>query len=450
MPKTLLLADDSVTIQKVVGISLANEDIELVTVENGDDAVTEARQIHPDIVLADIVMPGKNGYEVCEAIKTDPNLGPTPVLLLTGTFEAFDAERARQAGADGHITKPFEAQALVDHVNQLLARSTPLGDADARGVGPPPAQPQTRPLAPPADVGAHGEGGDAFDFFDAKPGGAAAAPPSEAAPADTAPLDLLGGHGTSGAGGSTEETVLLDPGQSSGDPAFDAAVEAAAFDAPGERSSFQAAEDSGFDLETADLSMASTVPEVPVAADGMSFSDPSAAESAAWSAPEPAPAETPASVSDPLLDFDPLAGANPAADETVLDPTSVQSFDLSPGFDAARPGNDSGLSAETVMIVEDAHPVRVQAPADADTTAPVEVVAGALEAGLERSPALEQQLHAALEKIAWEAFSDLSEQVVKQVLSRVEAVAWEVIPQMAEVMVREEIAKMKGGEPEQD
>ena len=105
MPKTLLLADDSVTIQKVVGISLANEDIELVTVENGDDAVTKALEVHPDIVLADIVMPGKNGYEVCEAIKTDPNLGATPVLLLTGTFEAFDAERARQAGADGHITK---------------------------------------------------------------------------------------------------------------------------------------------------------------------------------------------------------------------------------------------------------------------------------------------------------------------------------------------------------
>ena len=64
MPKTLLLADDSVTIQKVVGISFASEDITLITVDNGDDAIVKAREIRPDMVLADVVMPGKNGYEV--------------------------------------------------------------------------------------------------------------------------------------------------------------------------------------------------------------------------------------------------------------------------------------------------------------------------------------------------------------------------------------------------
>src|SRR5512134_998731 len=123
MGKTLLLADDSVTIQKVVGISFANEDVTLVTVDNGDDAIARARALRPDVVLADVVMPGKNGYEVCEAIKGDPALRHIPVLLLTGTFEAFDEERARRVGADGHITKPFEAQALVDTVNGLLARA---------------------------------------------------------------------------------------------------------------------------------------------------------------------------------------------------------------------------------------------------------------------------------------------------------------------------------------
>src|SRR5574338_208515 len=122
MPKTLLLADDSVTIQKVVGISFANEDVVLLTVDNGDDAIARAKEARPDIVLADVVMPGKNGYEVCQAIKSDPALAKTPVLLLTGPFEAFDEQRAARAGADGHITKPFEAQALVDKVNALLAR----------------------------------------------------------------------------------------------------------------------------------------------------------------------------------------------------------------------------------------------------------------------------------------------------------------------------------------
>jgi len=74
MPKSLLLADDSVTIQKVVGISFANEDIEITTVDNGRDAVAKARAIRPDIILADVVMPGMSGYEVCETIKSDPNL----------------------------------------------------------------------------------------------------------------------------------------------------------------------------------------------------------------------------------------------------------------------------------------------------------------------------------------------------------------------------------------
>ena len=139
MAKKILLADDSVTIQKVVGISFANEDVEILTVDNGDDALAQAREHCPDVVLADVVMPGKNGYEVCETLKADPALAHVPVLLLTGTFEAFDEERAQQAQADGHITKPFEAQALVDRVNELLARAP----------SPPPLRLPARPARPP-------------------------------------------------------------------------------------------------------------------------------------------------------------------------------------------------------------------------------------------------------------------------------------------------------------
>ena len=97
MPKTLLLADDSVTIQKVVGITFASEDIELVTVDNGDAALERAREIKPDLVLADVSMPGLDGYELCAALKADPELSHIPVLLLTGTFERFDKERATRA-----------------------------------------------------------------------------------------------------------------------------------------------------------------------------------------------------------------------------------------------------------------------------------------------------------------------------------------------------------------
>ncbi len=124
MSKTLLLADDSVVIQKLVGLSFASEDVEIVSTDNGDDAVTKAREIRPDVVLADVVMPGKSGYEVCEALKQDPTLAHIPVLLLTGTFEAFDEGRAQAAGATGHITKPFEAQALVERVKTVIKNAS--------------------------------------------------------------------------------------------------------------------------------------------------------------------------------------------------------------------------------------------------------------------------------------------------------------------------------------
>jgi len=139
MGKTLLLADDSVVIQKLVGLSFANEDVEIVSTDNGDDAVAKAREVRPDVVLADVVMPGKSGYEVCEAIKQDPELAHTPVLLLTGTFEAFDESRATAAGADGHITKPFEAQALVERVKAVIknaVRPAPAPAAPARPAAP--------------------------------------------------------------------------------------------------------------------------------------------------------------------------------------------------------------------------------------------------------------------------------------------------------------------------
>lgn len=146
MPKKLLLADDSVTIQKVVQIALAREDVAITTVDNGEDAIARARELRPDLVVADAVMPKKTGYEVCEALKGDPDLRSIPVLLLAGTFEAFDEGRARAAGADSHIQKPFESQALIDRVNQLLYGAA----APARPAAPRPGAPAAAPAPAPA------------------------------------------------------------------------------------------------------------------------------------------------------------------------------------------------------------------------------------------------------------------------------------------------------------
>lgn len=123
MSKKLLLADDSITIQKVIGITFADEDYDLTVVGDGDSALEKARAERPDLVLADVFMPGRNGYELCASIKQDPELEGVPVLLLTGTFEPFDEAKAAAAGADSWIAKPFESQALIDRVQELLARS---------------------------------------------------------------------------------------------------------------------------------------------------------------------------------------------------------------------------------------------------------------------------------------------------------------------------------------
>ena len=90
MPKNLLVADDSLTIRKGIGMLFATEDFQVTAVDNGLDAITRSRELRPDVVLADVVMPGKNGYEVCEALKNDPSTKHIPVLLLAGPFEAFD------------------------------------------------------------------------------------------------------------------------------------------------------------------------------------------------------------------------------------------------------------------------------------------------------------------------------------------------------------------------
>lgn len=120
MSKKLLLADDSVTIQKVIQITFAHEDYDLTVTDNGDAAFDKAREIKPDLVLADVYMPGKNGYELCAALKQDPACQGTPVLLLAGSFEPFDEDKARAAKADAWLEKPFESQTLLDKVAGLL------------------------------------------------------------------------------------------------------------------------------------------------------------------------------------------------------------------------------------------------------------------------------------------------------------------------------------------
>ncbi len=118
---TLLLADDSVTIQKVVNLTFSGEGVEVESVSDGNSALDSLRESPPDLVMADVNIPGVNGYEICEKVKSMDLGRDIPVILLVGSFEPFDEEEAKRVGADAHITKPFESiAALVDLVNGFL------------------------------------------------------------------------------------------------------------------------------------------------------------------------------------------------------------------------------------------------------------------------------------------------------------------------------------------
>ena len=149
VPYTLLLADDSVTIQRVIELTFADEDIQVIAVSDGDQAIERLDASPPDIVLADIGMPGRNGYEVAQYIKQSPRLAHIPVVLLTGAFEPVDHARASEAGCDGVLAKPFEPQLVIGRVKDLLARPRPVLEAPADSPAPVPlAEAAAEPPAP--------------------------------------------------------------------------------------------------------------------------------------------------------------------------------------------------------------------------------------------------------------------------------------------------------------
>jgi len=126
--RKLLLADDSVTIQKVVDLTFTDEGVEVVSVPNGKQALEKLEEVAPDIVLADVHMPEMNGYQVCEYIKKNEKLRHIPVMLLVGSFEPFDEAEARRVGANDTLSKPFQSiRRLVDRVGSLLG-SKPADD----------------------------------------------------------------------------------------------------------------------------------------------------------------------------------------------------------------------------------------------------------------------------------------------------------------------------------
>jgi CheY-like chemotaxis protein len=216
MGTKLLLADDSVTIQKVVGLTFAEEDVTIESVTDGNLAIDRVRETKPDIVLADIFMPGRNGYEVCAAIKADSRLADIPVVLLVGTFEPFDEEEAARVKCDAYLTKPFDTSELILLVHDLvekrstLTAATPFPPIEAKAsaveVGNPARAAATILVSERARASFLGEN-RILDLFEFAP-----PEPDAAAPAETEPAASLCVK-EAGAGESAEEPQEAVPSQ---------------------------------------------------------------------------------------------------------------------------------------------------------------------------------------------------------------------------------------------
>ena len=151
--RKLLLADDSVTIQKVIDLTFADEGVRVVAFNNGQEAIDHLEELAPDIVLADVFMPGKTGYEVCEYVKENEKLKHIPVMLLVGSFEPFDEAEARRVGADDILTKPFQSiRRLIDRVGALVSGQPAEQDVPTAELAKPEAAtPEEEQMGPRED-----------------------------------------------------------------------------------------------------------------------------------------------------------------------------------------------------------------------------------------------------------------------------------------------------------
>src|SRR5260221_1097284 len=239
MPKNLLLADDSKTIQQAVSMTFAREDVKLTTVEDGEAAFRAAKASKPDIILADVTMPGLGGYELCQRVRADAAIRDVPVLLLGGGMP-IDPAKAQAVGANGHMPKPFDSTKLIDQVKQILANpraaaapaaARPAAPAAPRPSGPPPAAARPPPLSgPPKPAAQPGAAGSTMMMSKPPPAGAprpglsapppgarppppaAARPPPPAAPATKPSMPPVAKPPLTGAPSRTPLAVGRPPG----------------------------------------------------------------------------------------------------------------------------------------------------------------------------------------------------------------------------------------------
>ncbi|MDT8441729.1 MAG: response regulator [Desulfuromonadales bacterium] len=445
MSKKLLLADDSITIQKVIQITFAHEDYDLTITDNGETAFAKAREIKPDLVIADVYMPGKDGYELTAAIKQDPALQRTPVLLLAGSFEPFDEDKARASRADAWIEKPFESQTLIDKVSELLEAAPVAPAPEAVPAAPQVAEIETPPL-PAAEPAMEDPFADIS--FEEEP-----------VPAEPAPAEPVAA--------AAPEDDWSDLGQSFDEPVSPESDLAAS---PVDEAEFS------FDVE-----------EPPMEVEEFSFAEPAAVpeDDFAFSGEllpvtEELPQKTVADEPVPAADdfdfgsFDDVDEVMPLGDDDILEAEDLEPAPAEPtlstwsretvGGEALFETADhdetpsaelpplqeepadiltfEGDLAEPAMEEPQPEPVVAVEQAGAPAEAPIETSAVARPAVAtaaveEKVAALsEAELEAIVERVAGRIIEKLASTMLEQII-------WDVVPDLAENLVKEEIRKIR-------
>ncbi len=383
MPKKILLAEDSLTIRKVFELALSRSDIAITAVDNGEDAVRLAGEIFPDLVVADLTLPGKNGFAVAAELRAMEKTEKIPVLILSGTLVPLDEARFKASGARGVLFKPFESRELLENIERLLREGT--------------AAPESRkPQEAPA-VDERWDFSDVLDEVEAEAGKSAA--PTLAAREGLLPGAILpGGARTPPAFNEFDVSIdeieegARDFSAESPPPAPAPKVEHMESDLPVD------SPPPVTDLSPA-LDEVEEIEEIEHLED-VEFPMPPA---------DAVSTETPAS-----LRILPAATAKPVAEEPV--PTIEEPLPAPPASLIAPP--DAGSR-----------------PGDAELR---EFFAGRA-AEIFRTVASE-----AVEKVMWEMTDRLAAEFSAKLRESVEAVAWEVIPSTAEALIREEIARIRG------
>lgn len=155
MPR-ILVADDNTNIQKMVALAFEERHVDVIAVGNGEAAVRRIPDANPDLILADVFMPVRNGYEVCEFVKKDTRFAHVPVILLVGAFDPLDEKEARRVGADGVLKKPFvPPDPLIAMVMSALEKNPKIAAELAKTREIPVAPPE--PVRPALEIPAKAE-----------------------------------------------------------------------------------------------------------------------------------------------------------------------------------------------------------------------------------------------------------------------------------------------------